>query len=102
MIHHEDVINGVRLHYVTAGEGPLVVLLHGFPDFWYVWRKQIAALAAAGFRVAAPDMRGYNASEKPKGLANYRMNVLVDDVLGLIRHLGETSAALVGHDWGGA
>ncbi len=100
--HHESVINGVRLHYVTEGEGPLVVLLHGFPDFWYVWRRQISALAAAGLRVAALDMRGYNSSQKPGGRDSYHMQLLVDDVVGLIHHLGEKDAALVGHDWGGA
>src|SRR5437868_5371474 len=65
--HHNASVNGVRLHYVEAGDGPLVVLLHGFPEFWFSWRRQIPALAAAGFRVLAPDLRGYNESDKPAG-----------------------------------
>lgn len=100
--HGEAVVNGVRLHYVEAGAGPLVLLLHGFPDFHGGWRHQISALAAAGFRVIAPDLRGYNRSDTPPGVAAYRVECLVDDVVGLIRHAGEESAALVGHDWGGA
>ncbi|MFC4456145.1 alpha/beta hydrolase [Deinococcus sonorensis] len=101
--HHEAVINHVRLHYVQAGpeDGPLVVLLHGFPEFWYSWRHQLPALAAAGFRVVAPDLRGYNRSEKPPGVAAYRLRQLVADVRALIVHLGSPTAALVGHDWGG-
>ncbi|MEW5931062.1 MAG: alpha/beta hydrolase [Gemmatimonadota bacterium] len=99
--HRDAVVNGVRLHYVEAGEGPLVVLLHGFPEFWYEWRHQIPALAAAGFRVAAPDMRGYNLSDKPEGVDAYRIEPLVEDVAGLVRHLGVERAHLVGHDWGG-
>lgn len=100
--HREAVVNGVRLHYVEAGEGPLVVLLHGFPEFWYSWRHQIPALAGAGFRVIAPDQRGYNTSDKPKGVGSYRIESLVDDVAGLIAHAGESKATVVGHDWGGA
>jgi pimeloyl-ACP methyl ester carboxylesterase len=86
---------------VEAGEGPLIVLLHGFPDFWFGWRHQIPALAAAGFRVVAPDMRGYNLSAKPPGVRAYRLELLADDVAGLIRHLGVARAVVVGHDWGG-
>lgn len=100
--HHQAIVNGVRLHYVEAGEGPLVVLMHGFPEFWYAWRAQIPALAAAGYRVVAPDMRGYNLSEKPPGVASYRVEVLTADVAALIRHLGVERATVVGHDWGGA
>src|SRR5919199_846997 len=100
--HHHAIVNGVRLHYVEAGEGPLVVLLHGFPEFWYSWRKQIPALAAAGFRVLAPDLRGYNLSDKPPGTHAYRMEMLTADVAGLIAHAGGGRAAVVGHDWGGA
>ncbi len=92
--------NGVRLHYVTQGEGPLVVLLHGFPEFWYSWRHQIPALAQH-FRVVAPDLRGYNNSEKPSGVANYHVDKLTADVMGLIRAFGEEKAVIVGHDWGG-
>lgn len=99
--HRYADLDRVRLHYVEAGEGPLVVLLHGFPDFWYTWRHQIPALAAAGYRVVAPDMRGYNLSDKPRGIAPYQIEHLCGDVAGLIRHLGEERAAVVGHDWGG-
>jgi pimeloyl-ACP methyl ester carboxylesterase len=79
-----------------------VVLLHGFPDFWYTWREQILPLARAGFRVAAPDMRGYNLSDKPEGVASYRIPALVEDIAGLVRALGEERASVVGHDWGAA
>lgn len=100
--HREAVVNGVRLHYVEMGEGSLVILLHGFPEFWYSWRHQIPALAAAGFRVIAPDMRGYNRSEKPRGVGSYRMEALTADVAALLRHAGAERATIVGHDWGGA
>src|SRR5258705_7838596 len=89
------------LHYVEAGEGPLVVLLHGFPEFWFGWRLQIAPLAAAGFRVVAPDTRGYNLSSKPEGFEDYGVDLLAADIRGLIGELGAESALLVGHDWGG-
>jgi pimeloyl-ACP methyl ester carboxylesterase len=92
----------VRLHYVEAGEGPLVVLLHGFPEFWYGWHRQIPALAAAGFRVVAPDMRGYNLSSKPAGVAAYDADLLAGDVRELIAERGAERAFLAGHDWGGA
>jgi pimeloyl-ACP methyl ester carboxylesterase len=95
-------VGDVRLHYVEAGEGPLVVLLHGFPEFWFGWRFQIGALAAAGFRVVAPDMRGYNLSSRPAGVASYDTDRLAADVRGLIRERGAESALLVGHDWGAA
>jgi pimeloyl-ACP methyl ester carboxylesterase len=100
-VHHEARVNGVRLHYVEAGAGPLVILLHGFPDFWYSWRGQIPALAAAGFRVLAPDLRGYNLSGKPAGVRHYRLSHLTRDVAGLIRHAGAQRAVVAGHDWGG-
>src|SRR6187397_618370 len=77
-------VGDVRLHYVEAGDGPLIVLLHGFPEFWYGWRLQIAPLAAAGFRVVAPDLRGYNLSSKPADLAAYTADRLADDIPGLI------------------
>src|SRR3954468_24664168 len=93
--------DGVRLHYVEAGEGPLVVLLHGFPEFWWTWRHQIPALVRAGYRVVAPDMRGYNESEAPRAVSDYRMEKLTADVAGLIRAMGRERAAIVGHDWGG-
>jgi epoxide hydrolase 4 len=94
-------VGDVRLHYVEAGDGPLLVLLHGFPEFWFSWRLQIAPLAAAGFRVVAPDLRGYNLSSRPDGVEAYGADKLAGDVRGLIRELGADSALLVGHDWGG-
>jgi pimeloyl-ACP methyl ester carboxylesterase len=93
---------GIRLHYVVAGEGPLVVLLHGFPDFWYSWRSQIPALATAGFHVVAPDMRGYNLSSKPSGVAAYDIDLLAADIRDLVHERGAQSARLAGHDWGAA
>lgn len=98
---HEYVeTNGIRMHYVTQGEGPLVVLLHGFPEFWYSWRHQIPVLAEC-YRVVAPDLRGYNETEKPDGVEHYQLSLLVADIAGLIEALGEKRAAVVGHDWGG-
>src|SRR5687768_1272911 len=96
-------IRGVRIHAVAAGpaDGPLVVLLHGFPEFWYGWRHQILPVAAAGFRVVAPDQRGYNRSGKPEGVAAYQLDELAADVAGLIEACGRESADVVGHDWGG-
>ena len=99
--HHYADVGGVRLHYVEAGEGPLVVLLHGFPEFWFSWRFQIPALAEAGFRVVAPDMRGYNLSDKPGGVHSHGLGLLARDVERLIGALGEERAVVVGHDWGG-
>jgi pimeloyl-ACP methyl ester carboxylesterase len=95
-------LGDVRLHYAEAGDGPLVVLLHGFPEFWYGWRHQIDGLAAAGFRVVAPDMRGYNLSSKPDGVAAYDLDRLAADVRDLIAERGEERACVAGHDWGGA
>jgi pimeloyl-ACP methyl ester carboxylesterase len=95
-------VGGVKLHYVEAGDGPLVVLLHGFPEFWYGWRRQIAPLVKAGFRVVAPDLRGYNLSSKPDDFAEYTADKLAADVRGLIRERGRESAMVVGHDWGGS
>src|SRR5258708_10764010 len=89
------------LHYVEAGDGPLIVLLHGFPEFWFGWRLQIAPLAAAGFRVVAPDTRGYNLSSQPDGFEAYAVDLLAADIRGLIGELGAESALLGGHDWGG-
>jgi epoxide hydrolase 4 len=99
--HHHADLDDVRLHYVEAGSGPMVVLLHGFPEFWYSWRFQIPILAQAGFRVVAPDMRGYNLSDKPPKVGDYRVEFLGRDVERLIRACGSESAAVVGHDWGG-
>lgn len=96
-----DVGDGVRLHYVEAGDGPLIVLLHGFPEFWFGWRLQIPQLAEAGFRVVAPDMRGYNLSSRPKSVKAYDTHQLASDVRDLVHERGAESALLVGHDWGG-
>ncbi|HLW01509.1 MAG TPA: alpha/beta hydrolase [Ktedonobacterales bacterium] len=101
---HETTIstNGVRLHAATEGEqGPLVVLLHGFPECWYSWRQYLHPLAQTGFRAVAPDMRGYNLSDKPRGVLNYQLPILTSDVMGLIQSFGEQKAIVVGHDWGG-
>lgn len=95
-------LDEVRLHYVEVGDGPLVVLLHGFPEFWFGWRLQIPALAAAGFRVVAPDLRGYNLSSRPVGVAAYDTDRLAADVRDLIRERGAERAFLAGHDWGAA
>jgi pimeloyl-ACP methyl ester carboxylesterase len=92
----------VHLHYVEAGEGPLVVLLHGFPDFWYSWRFQIPALARAGFRVVAPDLRGYNLSSRPTEVSSYTPARLAGDVRDLIAERGAARAFVAGHDWGAA
>jgi pimeloyl-ACP methyl ester carboxylesterase len=100
--HGTADLGDVRLHYVEQGEGPLVVLLHGFPDFWFTWRHQIPALATAGFRVVAPDMRGYNRSSRPTGVAAYDSDLLARDVARLIEDRGERSAMVAGHDWGAA
>lgn len=103
-IEHFDVQAGeVRLHCAAMGpeDGPLVLLLHGFPECWVTWRAQLPALAAAGFRAVAPDLRGYGRSDKPRGVAAYRMEKLTADVAALIEALGRDRADLVGHDWGG-
>jgi pimeloyl-ACP methyl ester carboxylesterase len=91
----------VRIHYVTKGSGPLVVLVHGFPDFWYTWRRQMPALAKT-YQVVAIDQRGYNESDQPKGVENYTMEKLVGDVVAVIKHFKRDRATVVGHDWGGA
>lgn len=93
-------VNGLTMHYVTAGEGPPVVLLHGFPDTHAIWRRQIPALAAAGFRVIAPDLRGYGKTDMPTEVSAYAMEFLADDVLRLMDALDIDSAVVVGHDWG--
>ncbi len=100
--HSTIETNGIKLHIVQAGpkSGVPVVLLHGFPEFWYGWRKQIPALVEAGCRVIVPDQRGYNLSDKPKGAKNYRVEELVKDIIGLIDALGYEKVNLVGHDWG--
>jgi pimeloyl-ACP methyl ester carboxylesterase len=93
--------HGVKIHYVSMGEGPLIVMLHGFPDFWYTWRHQMVALAPH-FQVVALDLRGYNLSDKPQGGEHYSMRYLMGDILAVIQDLGRDKATLVGHDWGGA
>jgi pimeloyl-ACP methyl ester carboxylesterase len=95
---------GVDLHAVAAGptDGPVVVLLHGFPEFWYGWHRQIEPLAAAGFRVIVPDQRGYNLSSKPSGVAAYALTELVSDVIAIADQLGQEKIFLAGHDWGAA
>ena len=92
--------NGIQLHIAEAGQGPLVLLLHGWPESWYSWRHQLPALAAAGYHGVAPDVRGYGQSEKPEPVEAYRMSALLDDFTGLLDALGEKSAVVVGHDWG--
>lgn len=93
--------NGVKIHYASIGQGPLIVMIHGYPDFWYTWRNQMVALAPH-YQVVAPDLRGYNLSDKPQGGEHYSLRYLIRDVEALIRHLGREKAILVGHDWGGA
>ena len=95
-------VNGIDLAVVAEGEGPLVVLAHGFPDLALTWRLQVPALVAAGYRVVAPDMRGYGASSRPEPEAAYRSDVIGDDLLGLLDHEGVERAHVVGHDWGSA
>ena len=95
--------NGVKIHYAAAGpqDAPLILLIHGFPDFWYSWRHQIEAFSKK-YRVVAMDLRGYNLSDKPAGVDNYAMPLLVADVVAVIRHTGRQRAVVMGHDWGGA
>ena len=101
-VQHDFADNeGVKIHYVVTGEGPLIVMIHGFPDFWYSWRNQMKGLADK-FRVVAVDLRGYNLSGKPQGVESYTMPRLASDILAVIQHLGEERAIIVGHDWGGA
>jgi pimeloyl-ACP methyl ester carboxylesterase len=99
--HEYAEVNGVRLHYVTAGKGPLIIFLHGFPEFWYEWKDQLPEFAR-DHRAVAPDMRGYSLSEKPAGVDHYQMKDLVEDVRALAEHLGYKKFVLVGHDWGAA
>ena len=93
--------DGVKIHYATLGKGPLVVMIHGFPDYWYTWRHQMAALEDS-HQVVAIDLRGYNRSDKPVGVDQYKMPLLVADVRAVITHLKKEKAIIVGHDWGGA
>jgi pimeloyl-ACP methyl ester carboxylesterase len=93
--------NGIQMHVAEQGEGPLVVLCHGFPELWYSWRYQIEALAEAGYHVVAPDQRGYGRTDRPEGVEEYDIVHLTDDLLGLLDALGEERAVFIGHDWGG-
>jgi pimeloyl-ACP methyl ester carboxylesterase len=97
--HRSVTANGTRFHMATMGEGPLVLLLHGFPEFWWTWRRQVVALAEAGYRAVAVDLRGYGGSDKPP--RGYDLITAAADIAGLIRALGEANAVVVGHDWGG-
>ncbi|NJN59158.1 MAG: alpha/beta hydrolase [Leptolyngbyaceae cyanobacterium SL_5_9] len=99
--HDYIISNGIRLHYVTQGEGPLMLMLHGFPEFWYSWRKLIPEFAQ-NYKVVALDLRGYNDSEKPADKSAYVMSEFIKDVEGVVRGLGYDRCILVGHDWGGA
>jgi pimeloyl-ACP methyl ester carboxylesterase len=102
-VHHGYAQNGgVKIHYASIGEGPLVVMIHGFPDYWYTWREQMTALSKAGYRVVAIDQRGYNRSDKPKGVDQYAMTHLVEDVAAVVKACGSEKAIICGHDWGGA
>jgi len=92
--------NGVKIHYASLGKGPLIVMIHGFPDYWYTWRDQMEALSDK-YQCVAIDQRGYNLSDKPKGVDNYKVPLLVGDVLAVIKSLGQEKAIIVGHDWGG-
>jgi epoxide hydrolase 4 len=93
--------NGVKIHYASIGSGPLIVMIHGFPDYWYTWRKQMEGLSDK-YQCVAIDQRGYNLSDKPDGVQNYAIPLLVGDVIAVIKHFGKDKAIVVGHDWGGA
>ena len=100
-IRHRFVdTNGIRMHIAEAGEGPLVVMCHGFPESWYSWRHQLVALADAGFHAVAPDQRGYGQTDKPPAIEDYTLLHLVGDIVGLLDALGAPTAVIVGHDWG--
>jgi pimeloyl-ACP methyl ester carboxylesterase len=104
-LEHVTFRNGsIELHAISAGplDGPVAILLHGFPEFWYSWHKQTEPLALAGFRVIVPDQRGYNTSSKPRGTANYALSHLTSDILAIADHLNQERIFLAGHDWGAA
>jgi len=102
MLTHEYAdVNGIRLHYVTAGKGKLIMFAHGFPEFWYEWKNQLAEFER-DYQAVAPDMRGYNLSSKPADVDQYQVGYLVEDLRALAEHLGHKKFTLVGHDWGGA
>jgi pimeloyl-ACP methyl ester carboxylesterase len=102
--HHHVETNGIRLHVAALGpkDGPLLILLHGFPEYWGAWKAHMPLLAAAGFRVLAPDQRGYNTSDKPPAVRDYHIDTLCADIIGLIDAEDRARATIVGHDWGGA
>jgi epoxide hydrolase A/B len=100
-LKHSDVTaNGIDMHFAEQGAGPLVLLCHGFPEGWYSWRDQLAALASAGYRAVAPDMRGYGRTEAPPAISSYTILDIVGDMIALVSQLGEKQAVIVGHDWG--
>ncbi len=102
MNHRIVESNGIKMHLAEDGEGPLVVLCHGFPELWYSWRHQLKALAEAGYHAVAPDQRGYGQTDRPEGVEGYNVLQLSGDIVGLVDVLGETAAVIVGHDWGAA
>ncbi len=100
VVHGYATNDDVKIHYASLGTGPLMIMIHGFPDFWYTWRHQMVALAEH-YQTVAIDLRGYNLSDRPEGGRNYAMPKLIGDVEAVIRHLGQEQAIIVGHDWGG-
>src|SRR5215471_7604890 len=102
LTHRTVETNGIRVHLAEAGDGPLVVLCHGFPELWYSWRHQLVALAEAGFRAVAPDMRGYGQTDRPEAIEQYTIFHMVGDMVGLLDALGAEEAVIAGHDWGAA
>jgi len=101
LTHNYADVNGMRLHYVSSGEGQLILFIHGFPEFWYEWKNQLIEFGR-DYQAVAPDMRGYNLSSKPGDVGQYRMKYLVEDLRALAEHLGQKKFFLIGHDWGGA
>ena len=99
--HHITHVNGINIHYVESGEGNLIILLHGFPEFWYCWRNQIPELSKQ-YHVVAPDLRGYNDSQKPRKVKDYDLEIVTKDVVDLIAKAGHEKAIVIAHDWGGA
>ena len=98
--HRSIETNGINMHFVEQGEGPLVIMCHGWPESWYSWRHQLSALAEAGFHAVAPDQRGYGQTDKPEAIEAYNILQLTGDIVGLVSALGEEKAIIVGHDWG--
>jgi pimeloyl-ACP methyl ester carboxylesterase len=100
VMHRRVRSNGINVHIAEAGQGPLVVLLHGFPELWYSWRHQLPALAEAGYHALAPDLRGYGETDVPEAVESYSMLNMTVDVIGLLDAMGAEKAVIVGHDWG--